>query len=413
MRPWIILSSFIVLTTATVGRPDTPAISPAVTAAIKGLSADDFGARENAVTDLQLALAQELRAMIPGDDPEAQSRFVDLLSFEQGLCSWAKDVLKMPREKQKDVLEFGLKPEVLPHVAHLYSALSSVRVDAVKGLRKVPDPRATDLLAKAIDDPEQAVYVAAMEGVYDRPPTAAVADALWNRAVAAQFVAARGQPPTGPDRITFLGKPIQALNNGDNTLYQRTQDNTLATDVLAHIRPPEIAGKLKTLLDETEANYNRKSPNGQENPDIWLYMPSQEAMRNATRLMAVYKSPELVPGLYRIATGPALQRSQGQLNRNQPYFWSNRTWAIALLVQISGQTPADWNLRTTSQLQGMWSTPNEADENAAVEKLRDWWKKEHAKYGAPEDTRPPLPPQEPLPVQPMDIMPRKGLPILP
>jgi hypothetical protein len=61
----------------------------------------------------------------------------------------------------------------------------------------------------------------------------------------------------------------------------------------------------------------------------------------------------------------------------------------------------------------MWSTPNEADENGAVEKLRDWWKKEHAKYGAPEDTRPPLPPQEPLPVQPIDIMPRKGLPILP
>ena len=134
-------------------------------------------------------------------------------------------------------------------------------------------------------------------------------------------------------------------------------------------------------------------------------------MRNATGLMAVYKSPELVPGLYRIATGPALQRSQGQLNRNQPYFWSNRTWAIALLVQISGQTPADWNLRTTSQLQGMWSTPAEADENAAVEKLRDWWKKEHEKYGAPEDTRPPQPPQEPLPVQP--IMPLKGLPLLP
>ena len=157
-------------------------------------------------------------------------RFVDLLSFEQGLCAWAKDVLKLPRDQQKDVLDFGLKPEVLPHVAHLYAAQASVRVDAVKGLRKITDPRAADLLAKAIDDPEQAVYVAAMEGVYDRPPTAAVADALWNRAVAAQFVAARGQQPTGPDRITFLGKPIQVLTNGDNTLYQRTQDNTLATD---------------------------------------------------------------------------------------------------------------------------------------------------------------------------------------
>jgi hypothetical protein len=404
MRRWMILPAVMVLGVTGLGRAAAPGISPAVTAAIKGLSADDFAAREKAVADLQVALGQELRAMIPGDDPEAQARFTDLLSFEQGLCAWAKDVLKLPREKQKEALDFGLQPEVLPHAAHLYAAPTGVRVEAVKALGKIADPRAADLLAKALDDPEQAVYVAAMEAVYNRPPTPAVAEALWNRAVAAQFAASRGQQQAGPDRMTFLGNPIQVLTNGDNTLYQRTQDNALATDVLMHVHPPEIAARLKALLDEAEAVYNRKGPNGQENQDIWMYMPSQEAMKNATRLMAAYKSPEMVPGLYRIATGPALQRSQGQLNRQQMYFWSNRTWAIALVVQIAGQNPADWNLRTMAQLQGMWTMPSENDENAAIVKLRDWWKKEHDKYGAPEDTHPPTPPQDPLP--PPDPQPR-------
>jgi hypothetical protein len=133
-----------------------------------------------------------------------------------------------------------------------------------------------------------------------------------------------------------------------------------------------------------------------------MYMPSQEAMKNATRLMAAYHSPELVPALYRIATGPVLQQSRGQLNQRQVYYWSNRTWAIALLVQFNGQNPADWNLRMLSQFQGMWTMTTDVEENAAAEKLRKWWSTEHDKYGEPEDTRPPqvAPEQPPQPAVP-------------
>jgi len=404
----MLYSGVAAIALAGVGRAQTPALSPAMAAAIQELSAEDYAAREKAVADLQLALAQELRAMMQVNDPEAQARLGELLTFEEGLCEWAKDVSKLPADRQKAAFAFGIKPEVLPHLADLYAADTGARVDAVKALRKLPDPQVTDLLAKALDDPEQPVYIAAMEAVYDRPPTAAVAEALWSRAVAAQFATFRPQPDAGPDRITFLGKPIQPLNNSDNTLYLRTQDNSLATDVLAHLKPPQIPAKLKTLLDEVEAAYNRKAPNGQDNQDVWMYMPSQEAMRNATRLIAAYKPPELMPALYRVATGPALQRSAGQINR-QPYFWSNRTWAIALVLEISGQTPADFNLRTMTQLQGLWSMPSEAEENAAIVKLRDWWGKEHDKYGAGPDTRPAAPPDDHAPSpavrQPIRIMP--------
>jgi hypothetical protein len=100
MRPVFLLSTVAVLAALSIGQtaPSPPPISPAVTDALKGLSADDYAARQKAMADVQLALGQQLRAMIPPDDPEAQLRFLELLSFEQGLCAWAKDVFKLPGE---------------------------------------------------------------------------------------------------------------------------------------------------------------------------------------------------------------------------------------------------------------------------------------------------------------------------
>jgi hypothetical protein len=300
-----------------------------------------------------------------------------------------------------------MKPEVLPYVARLYCPQVSVRLEAVKGLRKNADPLVAEFLAKAIEDTDQPVYVAAMEGVYDRPPTAAVAEALWSRAVAAPFATNRPQPGAEPPQVTFRGRPVAPLYNGDNALYQRTQDNALATEVLIHLKPPQILPKLRGMLDEIEHAYNHKPTDGQDNPDIWMYMPSQEGMRNLTRLLAAYEAPEFMPALYRIATGPAQQRTPGQINR-QAYFWSNRTWAIALAVQKSGQTPADWNLRTLPQLSGMWVMTSEQQENAAVAKLRDWWGKEHDKYGSGPDTRPAGAAEPVVPV-PVEVGPRRML----
>jgi hypothetical protein len=410
MRKWtfVVIGAALVIAAAGFCPGEVPALSPGVAAALDKLAADDFAVREKAALELQMALGREIRALTQADDPESQARVAVLLTFEQGLCAWVKEVLKKPREQQKDLLDFGLRSEVLPHVAHLYVPQAALRLEAVRALQKNADPHVGDLLAKAIEDLDQPVYVAAMEGVYDRPPTPAVAEALWNRAVAAPFAANRAQPAVDPPRVTFRGRSIPPLYNSDNAQYQRAQDNALATEVLAHLKPPEILPKLRELLDDVERTYSGKGPEGQDNPDIWIYMPSQDGMRNVTRLIGAYEAPEFMAALYRLATGPALQRTPGQINR-QPYYWSNRTWAIALVVQNSGQSPADWNLRTMAQLSGMWVMPSERDETAAVAKLREWWGKEHEKYGAGPDTRPAEPAEEPIPVPGEMVLPKLKL----
>jgi hypothetical protein len=383
-------------TTQAQAPAQSPPLSLAVTAAITQLSAEDYAQREKAVEQLQAALGQEMRTLLEVRDPEAQARIGDVLTFEQGLCSWAKDVLRLPRDKQKEALDLGLKPEVLPYVALLYAKETSKRVDAVKALRKLPGAGVTDLLAKALDDPEQRVYVAAMEGVWDRPATDAVVESLWNRAVTDQFATMKPQPVNRlPDAITFRGRPIQVLDNGDNSLYLRTQGNQLAADVLAHINAPQVGKKLQSLFEEAEAVFSRRNPNGAGDQDVWMYMPTQESMKNATRLAETYKPKESVPVLYRIATGPVLQKSSGQLNR-QSFYWSNRTWALALTLKITGQSTDDCNLQVMNSLSGMWTQASEADEKAALTKLREWWAKDHEKWGGAVDNRPEQPDNQPV-----------------
>jgi len=233
--------------------------------------------------------------------------------------------------------------------------------------------------------------------VWDRPPTDAVVEALWNRAIAAQFATMRPQLVERlPENVTFRGRPIPALESADNTLYARAQDNALATDVLVHLKAPQVPVKLKALLEEVETAYARQAPNGAPQ-DVWMYMPTQESMRNAARLAEAYKPKEVVPVLYRIATGPMRQKASGQIGR-QAYYWSNRTWALALTLAITRQSTQDWNLREQANLSGMWVLPAEADEKAALAMLREWWAKDHATWGGQADTRP----------EPPDNMPAEG-----
>jgi len=376
-----------------------PTLSPAVMTAVGQLSAEDFTSREKAVSQLQAALGQELRAIAEVQDPEAQARIGDLLAFEEGLAAWAGEVMKLPRDKQKAMLDLGLRADVLPHVAGLYMKDVGKRLDAVKALGKIADAGVTDLLAKALEDPEQQVYVAAMEAVWDRQPTDAVVEALWVRAVTAQFATMRPQPVDRlPANVTFRGKSIPVQDNGDNTMYLRMQDNTLATDVLAHLQAPGIGTKLKALFEEVEAAYSKKNPNGVGggDQDVWMYMPTQESMKNAARLAEAYKPKEIVPVLYRIATGPALQKSSGQMGRGQTFYWSNRTWAVVLTLKLTGQPTEVWNIKAQPNLSNMWTLPGEADEHAVIAKLREWWKTDHEKWGGGPDTRPEEPDNVPV-----------------
>jgi hypothetical protein len=213
-----------------------------------------------------------------------------------------------------------------------------------------------------------------------------VVDALWSRAVTAQFATYRPNVQAVPGTMSFRGVPVQVQSNGDNGLYDRTLDNSIAADVLVHLNAAQLVPKLRGLLDEVEAAYGKKNPNGDGTQDVWMYMPSQESMKNAAKILMAYKSKEMVPVLYRIATGPILQKSSGMQGRTQ-FYWSNRTWAMAALLQSTGQDPADWNLKVQANLSGMWTFPTEGDETATMAKLKDWWGKEHEKWGGVEDKR--------------------------
>ena len=171
------------------------------------------------------------------------------------------------------------------------------------------------LLAKGIDDPEQVVYLAAMEGVWDRPATDAVVDGLWSRAVTAQFATYRPSVQAVPETVSFRGVAVGVQSTADNGLYERALDNGIASDVLVHLNAPQLVPKLKGLLDEVEAAYAKRNPNGDGGQGCWMYMPSQESMKNVSKIVMAYKAKELVPELYRIATGPVLQRSSGMQGR--------------------------------------------------------------------------------------------------
>jgi hypothetical protein len=336
--------------------------------ALHDLGTADFGNREKALADLQSALARQLLALLSTRDPEVESRLRQLLEFQAGITRWALDLLALPPEKRAAAVAFGLRPEMVRIMPKLFSDAAAERLAGVKDLRDRPGDEATDLLAKFVDDPDRAVYVAAMEGLWDRRPTAAAIDALWFRAVDAGLAVYRPQATAAGEPILFRGRAVGAGTVSDTSaLYRRAQDGALACDVLAHLQAPEVLGKLVRLLDEVDAA--AANPAGRT---IAIYSSTQEPMKNVARLLEVYKPPAVAPVLYRIATGRVAQRSQGQVNAIR-YYSTNRTWAIAALLQLTGQKPEDAKLARQPLLNGMWATTGEADEEAAVAALKKWW----------------------------------------
>ena len=119
------------------------ALSPAVREAIAELSSDQFKVRQAAVEKLQMAMGRQMRAMVASDDPETKARLTSLLQFHEGLTRWMLDVMKLPPERQKEQFDFGLREDVLPLIAGVFSSDVDKRVQGVKVLGKFAGPEAT------------------------------------------------------------------------------------------------------------------------------------------------------------------------------------------------------------------------------------------------------------------------------
>ena len=353
------------------------ALSPALREAIKGLSAEDYAAREKALKQVQQLLGKQLAALVSAEDPETQTRLAALLEFNDGLIRWSLDALKLPDEQRKVQLKWGLRPEVLPSLGLLFSAQSDKRIEGVKALGKLDDPETSAMIARLIDDPDRAVYIAAMDVAYDRKPTKEIVDALWNRAVESGFAIYRAQTAVAGANIVFRGRNMGVMYS-DNNAYRHMQDNQIATEVLLNYKSPLVAEKLTALFERIAHDLEAPQPDVMRNRG---YTAQTEPMKNAYRLAEANGSKEIVPALYRIATiRNTMDRQAGQYNAEK-YFWSSRTTALATIVRITEQTTEDYKLKKMVPVGGIWCTPTEADENAAVAKLKAWWQKNAANYG--------------------------------
>ena len=373
----ILLIGCLMATPLCAATPATqPSLPPAIEAALHQLSSDEFSAREKALRDLETLLGQQTAALLSPADPESKARVASLLEFNEALSAWVLQTLKLPEEQRHRMLEFGLRPEVLPVVSRLGLPVPGVRVVVVRELGAISDAMVDEVLAPLLDDVDRGVYVAAMEVAWDRPATDGIVDRLWDRAVEAGFSIYAPQPNQQPD-VMFRGE-VLGPTFYDNVAYKRMQDSIVATDVLILLNPPLLTGKLKTFMERVVKAY--QSPNPRD-ARIWMFGPNSLPMKNVYAMLRAYRSRESLPALYRLATSPLVQPFNGQMN-NLRYFWSNRTYPLALLLELTDQQAADYKLSRLARPQGTWAFANQGEEEAAIKKLQTWWENNPQAYPA-------------------------------
>ena len=356
---------------------ETPEVlSPAVRQALNDLSDETFVTRERSLRRVQLALGQQLEAFIASDDSEAQLRIAALLEFNDGITRWAIETFTLSDAQRKAQLRWGLSPDLLPILARVFSPASDKRLESLKQLAKLDDVEASVPLAELLNDPDRAVYVAAMEAVWDRKPTDAIVNSLWNRAVDAGFAGSSSQRLDHGDNIVFRGRALSGAVRAGFPGSQM-QDHQLAVEVLIHLRSPQVTDKLGTLFAKIDQEIAGENINN-------MYLTLNDPMKNAYLIAEAYRPKEIVPMLYHLAIGRITNRAQ-LLDQmiNERRFYSNRVTPLALFVLITEQSLEEYKLRKLTTAGELWTVPTEADENDAVEKIKSWWQKHAQEYGTP------------------------------
>jgi hypothetical protein len=387
---FIALAALAVRAAEPVNSPAAPAtLPPEIRTALNNLSAEDFSVREKAFKDLEITLGRQTQELLVPTDPESKARVAALLEFNEGLSRWILDTIRLPDDQRRSLLAFGLSPGMLAIVAKLASPTPGTRIEGLHDLSRIKDPLATDLIAPLLDDDDRGVYVAAMEVVWDRQPTDAIVDRLWDRAVEAGFAIYNPQPSQQPD-ILFHGQ-LLGPTFFDNAAYRRMQDSNIASDVLVHLNAPQVGGKIKAFFEKVDRAL--ATPNPRDNR-FWMYGPNSAPMKNVYTLLDAYRPREAFPALYRLATGAMRQPFNGQIN-NAHYFWSNRTQPLATLLVLTDQHPEEYKLSQLTRPPGMWAFANQLDEDAAIKKLQAWWANNPQAY--PATTAPAAAATEPAP----------------
>ena len=296
------------------------ALSPAeVQAVVQMLSADDYATRQEALHQLELgiaenlrrtivvqeamlrlqaALGQQLKVMTMTHDLEAVARTAALMEFNEALARWAVATMALPETERAAAVQWGLSEKGLPVVARAYSPRASVRTEGIREMAGMPGLAVSLLLAGMVGEQDREVTLAAMDALWDRPPTALALAVLWDKSVTSVMAAYGGEPGGMRNRVVhFHGRQID-LGNGNNNI--NWEDSALATDLLVHLHDPEVAQRLRTFLQELVRQSG--DPNLQYRYQVLL--PNYGGPgQNFQRLIDAYKPREIVAVYMHFLTG--------------------------------------------------------------------------------------------------------------
>lgn len=379
--------------------PHTGGVPPEMLEALRQMTSEDFKTRENAVNQLEVAmtrqfqqmvqvqdvllrvqqgLADQLAQMTQAPDADGKNRVAGLMEFNSAVSRWAVDVMGMPAEQRDPFLQWGIKDENLPIIARAYNRKPEVRAKAARDIAKMTGSQADWLLVQLLNDSDREVSLTAIDAVGDRPPTPAIVDCLWDRAVGAAMAQFR-QRATRQRNITIRGRTIVIYDQDPNTNGSRQQDADVVVDILIGYKSEDITNRLNTMFKEMSSTMT----NG--NDYRWRVISPNygEGGKAISRLLEAYKPREAVGFLIKVVN---MENSDGYdttVNNNEKVRYSSSIDGAALLIKSIGQDPEDYNIKKYQNFGDRWLIKGGQPEEAELKKkIMAWWRVHQKEYTA-------------------------------
>jgi len=338
-------------------------LSPKMKTAISELASEDFATRNHGFDEFQTALNDQMIAILSHDVPEVRARVLIGLEYNEALTRWGIAILRLPDDQRKSIVSFAAEPDAFPTMPNLFNPNMYTRLSAIRTLGKIKHPAVDLLLAQLIKSPDRPVYVTAMDVACDREPSDLVVDALWTRAVASGYLSKGTSAPQA--QIIFRGNSVGALYANESMALPGL-DHELACQALVKLSGPQLDERLVSFFKNLERLSGQNS-----GFRVNVFSDSYNPLRHAYELAILRKPKNLLPILYRLATGNPINPNKTLVGK-EAVFYSSRTPAIAALCRILGNDPAKLKLKQYPVPNPVWMFPTEADELAAINQVHQW-----------------------------------------
>ena len=329
---------------------------------MKSLSSQKYGTRQAGSADIRQAIAILVVRMMQAGGPERKARVDHLLEYQGDLTRWARSLVHLPIKKRLAMLQWGLKPKLLPLVAGAYSHNMQRRAEVAHPLAKIPGLYADWLLERLLKDSHRLVYITAMDAVWNRKPTEAMVKTLWRRAVL------MGMSPYFQQNrqyfVMFRGQRIMIQDFNQN-YWMQLQDGTLAARVLAHWKPPQLTVLVHHYLEQVCRVPQMQSVVSQ---------PNGMQAKNFAKLAEGLKRSVVAPYLLYLLKRPMTINMNFNFNNTMAHL-SNRTLPLLMLVKMAGLSPAKYNFSKIIPFGGVWGLGTIAQENEDIKKITAWYTK--------------------------------------